>query len=105
MDSTRAGKRLPDALSKTVPIWCAVVNRALRLRQRGLATPHPVIPADADDETDAKPQDSWDDDKDDDDAAANLYTPPGAVSPQEHVQIAARLDSWATGLAVREREL
>ncbi|KAI0250087.1 initiator tRNA phosphoribosyl transferase-domain-containing protein [Lactifluus subvellereus] len=83
VDSTRAGKRLPDALSKTAPIWCAVVNRALRLRQRGLAAPHAVIPAGADD----------------DDDAANLHTPPGAVSPQEHVQIAARLDGWAAGLA------
>jgi hypothetical protein len=28
VDSTRRGKRMPDALSKTVPIWCAVLNRA-----------------------------------------------------------------------------
>lgn len=28
IDSTRQGKSLPDALSKTVPIWCCVVNRA-----------------------------------------------------------------------------
>ena len=33
VDSTRAGKRLPDALSKTVPIWCAVINRATRMRR------------------------------------------------------------------------
>ncbi|CAN6606756.1 tRNA A64-2'-O-ribosylphosphate transferase [Trichomonascus vanleenenianus] len=26
VDSTRRGKRMPDALSKTVPIWCAVLN-------------------------------------------------------------------------------
>ena len=32
VDSTRAGKRLPDALSKTVPIWGAVVNRDTHLR-------------------------------------------------------------------------
>ena len=30
VDSTRRGKRIPDALSKTVPIWCAVINRAVR---------------------------------------------------------------------------
>ncbi|THG99141.1 hypothetical protein EW026_g3137 [Hermanssonia centrifuga] len=30
VDSTRAGKRIPDALSKTVPIWCAVINRAIK---------------------------------------------------------------------------
>jgi tRNA A64-2'-O-ribosylphosphate transferase len=29
VDSTRRGKRMPDALSKTVPIWCAVLNKAL----------------------------------------------------------------------------
>ncbi|CCE64537.1 hypothetical protein TPHA_0I00300 [Tetrapisispora phaffii CBS 4417] len=26
IDSTRRGKKIPDALSKTVPIWCAVLN-------------------------------------------------------------------------------
>jgi hypothetical protein len=31
VDSTRRGKRIPDALSKTVPIWCAVINRAVRV--------------------------------------------------------------------------
>ncbi|KIW71335.1 hypothetical protein PV04_03516 [Phialophora macrospora] len=29
VDSTRRGKNLPDAFGKTVPIWVAVVNRAL----------------------------------------------------------------------------
>ncbi|KAK2004473.1 initiator tRNA phosphoribosyl transferase [Colletotrichum falcatum] len=29
VDSTRRGKRMPDALSKTVPVWCAVLNMAL----------------------------------------------------------------------------
>ena len=29
VDSTRRGKSMPDALSKTVPIWCCVVNRAV----------------------------------------------------------------------------
>ncbi|OAX79121.1 hypothetical protein ACJ72_06560 [Emergomyces africanus] len=29
VDSTRRGKSMPDALSKTVPIWVAVMNRAL----------------------------------------------------------------------------
>jgi tRNA A64-2'-O-ribosylphosphate transferase len=28
-DSTRSGKRFPDALSKTVPVWCCVINRAI----------------------------------------------------------------------------
>jgi tRNA A64-2'-O-ribosylphosphate transferase len=71
VDSTRAGKRLPDALSKTVPIWCAVINRATCLRGS-------VEVEDLD-----------------------LCTSPGAVSPHEHAQIATRLDSWAATLAVR----
>ncbi|OHE96365.1 initiator tRNA phosphoribosyl transferase [Colletotrichum orchidophilum] len=29
VDSTRRGKRMPDALSKTIPIWCTVFNMAL----------------------------------------------------------------------------
>ena len=29
VDSTRRGKSMPDALSKTVPIWCCVMNRAI----------------------------------------------------------------------------
>ncbi|KAI0420296.1 initiator tRNA phosphoribosyl transferase [Xylaria grammica] len=29
VDSTRRGKPMPDALSKTVPIWCCVLNRVL----------------------------------------------------------------------------
>lgn len=30
VDSTRRGKSMPDALSKTIPIWCAVINEAAR---------------------------------------------------------------------------
>ena len=30
MDSTRKGKRIPDALSKTIPIWCATINNAVQ---------------------------------------------------------------------------
>ncbi|KAF4976044.1 hypothetical protein FZEAL_7222 [Fusarium zealandicum] len=29
VDSTRRGKRMPDALSSTIPIWCTVLNLAL----------------------------------------------------------------------------
>lgn len=29
VDSTRRGKRMPDALSKTIPIWCTVLSLAL----------------------------------------------------------------------------
>ncbi|KAH7883244.1 tRNA A64-2'-O-ribosylphosphate transferase, partial [Phlebopus sp. FC_14] len=72
VDSTRAGKRMPDALSKTVPIWCSVVNRALLKRSAQGAF------------------DNWD---------VTLYTPPGVVSAQEQDMIERKLDAWASDLA------
>ena len=30
VDSTRRGKRFPDSMSKTIPIWTCVLNRAIR---------------------------------------------------------------------------
>lgn len=38
VDSTRKGKRFPDSMSKTIPIWTCVMNRAIlnyRNRMRG----------------------------------------------------------------------
>ncbi|KAL8839468.1 MAG: hypothetical protein Q9176_004464 [Flavoplaca citrina] len=46
VDSTRRGKSMPDALSKTVPIWCAVMNRLLfddDGHDDGLNTPMTVV--------------------------------------------------------------
>ncbi|KAF5383472.1 hypothetical protein D9757_006163 [Collybiopsis confluens] len=73
VDSTRSGKRIPDALSKTVPIWCSVINRAVLLRYTN------------------KSREDWD---------VALYTPPGVVSAQEHSQILPLLDGWAKSLHV-----
>ncbi|KAH7925292.1 initiator tRNA phosphoribosyl transferase, partial [Leucogyrophana mollusca] len=73
VDSTRAGKRMPDALSKTVPIWCAVINRAILKMSSA-----PDLLAE-----------SWN---------RKLYTPPGVVSAQEHDQIESKLDAWADAL-------
>ncbi|KAG6381976.1 initiator tRNA phosphoribosyl transferase [Boletus reticuloceps] len=78
VDSTRAGKRIPDALSKTVPIWCTVVNRAILNRAPEI---HPL---------------SWD---------TALYTSPGSVSPQEHSHIEGKLDGWAARLATSSYSL
>ncbi|KAF2262086.1 hypothetical protein CC78DRAFT_618879 [Lojkania enalia] len=39
VDSTRRGKSMPDALSKTIPIWCCVVNRAVFGERYELYTP------------------------------------------------------------------
>ena len=46
VDSTRRGKSTPDALSKTVPIWVAIMNRALfpeMVSLHGLTTPEDVV--------------------------------------------------------------
>ncbi|KAK4991711.1 tRNA A64-2'-O-ribosylphosphate transferase [Elasticomyces elasticus] len=48
VDSTRRGKSMPDALSKTVPIWCTVINRALfpeDVAAHNLVTPPSVVSA------------------------------------------------------------
>ena len=73
VDSTRAGKRIPDALSKTIPIWCTVVNKAIAKR-----FPLEILP-------------EWE---------TNLFTPPASVSRQEHHQIEERIDEWVKGLVV-----
>ncbi|KAL9103678.1 MAG: hypothetical protein Q9163_001304 [Psora crenata] len=46
VDSTRRGKSMPDALSKTIPIWCCVINRLLfesEAQAYELRTPKEVI--------------------------------------------------------------
>ncbi len=72
VDSTRAGKKIPDALSKTVPIWCCVMNRALQQKY-------------------SLDVSNWD---------STLYTPPKSVSKQENTQIEAILDAWVASLLV-----
>lgn len=44
VDSTRRGKRFPDALSKTVPIWCTVLNTASHRRFGTPTVPELVVP-------------------------------------------------------------
>ncbi len=78
---------MPDALSKTVPIWCTVINLALALRRDN----------DEDDNDDndngtKKEDDRWD---------TNLYLPPNIVSPSEKAQITALIPAWAAALEVR----
>ena len=62
---------MPDALSKTIPIWCAVINRAVAKRRGG--------------------DERWD---------QALYVPPNVVSGTEKSQIEARIDGWAEALLV-----
>lgn len=66
---------MPDALSKTVPIWCTVINLALRMRQEDVGQ---VVGG-------------WDN---------NLYLPPNIVSPSEKAQIQALIPTWAAALDV-----
>lgn len=69
VDSTRKGKRIPDALSKTIPIWCCTVNRAVA-KYAGYDS-------------------DWD---------LELHTLPSAVSRSEHAQIEARLNGFVDKL-------
>src|SRR5713226_8671247 len=66
--------------------WCAVVNRAISLPVRGFVDIEVLSPSSSDVAAA--------------DTDLDLHTPPGSVSPHEHSQIAARLDSWAAALAV-----
>ncbi|KAF8526005.1 initiator tRNA phosphoribosyl transferase [Hysterangium stoloniferum] len=81
VDSTRHGKRFPDALSKTIPIWCAVINMAT-----AKASSQSPLSMDYKDNH-------------------RLYTPPGSVSRSEHTQIEARLHEWSDQLITSEFSL
>ncbi|KAJ9478194.1 tRNA A64-2'-O-ribosylphosphate transferase [Pseudozyma hubeiensis] len=67
VDSTRRGKSIPDALSKTIPIWCAVLNEASKRRYGG--------PRECEE-------------------GFTLETPKWIIPPTEHDQIAARIDGF-----------
>jgi tRNA A64-2'-O-ribosylphosphate transferase len=69
VDSTRRGKQMPDALSKTVPIWCSVLNRVLFPESAGADTGYHM-----------------------------LYTPPNVVSRSEHSQAEARIPEHVAAL-------
>lgn len=75
VDSTRRGKRFPDALSKTIPIWCSVINRALALE-------HNLPPS----------------------FERDLHTSDSVVSRSEHSQIEHKLDGLVQKLSVRAAE-
>ena len=75
VDSTRRGKSMPDALSKTVPFWCCVINRALfGAERRG-------------------------------EEALNLFTPPNAVSESENAQMERRINGFVQKFLVCQSKL
>lgn len=73
VDSTRRGKSMPDALSKTIPIWCAVLNAAS-------ASKH------------ASPS------KDAHNDEMRLRVPVQTVSPSEKARIEAHIQDWTEDL-------
>ncbi|CEH12475.1 Initiator tRNA phosphoribosyl-transferase [Ceraceosorus bombacis] len=89
VDSTRRGKILPDALSKTLPIWCAVLNEA-SFRRHGVPrkeTQPQTVSHHSEEQRAAERH-----------PLASLRTYLSAVSPQEHADIECRLHDWAEKL-------
>ncbi|XP_078431909.1 initiator tRNA phosphoribosyl transferase family protein [Wolffia australiana] len=85
VDSTRKGKRFPDSMSKTIPIWACVLNRAIANRLR---TKNPKnIPTEKH-STAEDPGCSWD---------TSLHLPLW-VSGVERAAIEARLEGWTRQL-------
>ncbi|KAH7033164.1 initiator tRNA phosphoribosyl transferase-domain-containing protein [Microdochium trichocladiopsis] len=87
VDSTRRGKRMPDALSKTVPMWCCVVNcvllpEGMPAREEGGGGRRGER-KDVEDERAGGGGGGG--------CPHKLYTPPNAVSESEHAQMEARV--------------
>ncbi|KAJ3184084.1 hypothetical protein HDU85_001935 [Gaertneriomyces sp. JEL0708] len=77
VDSTRNGKRMPDALSKTIPIWCCVINNAVAALRAEQAR---------DSEADSI---AWD---------ATFHSLPTLVSRNEHEQIVEKIPTFVEKL-------
>ncbi|KAK9720284.1 tRNA A64-2'-O-ribosylphosphate transferase, variant 2 [Basidiobolus ranarum] len=82
VDSTRRGKRVPDSLSKTVPIWCCAINNAIyQWRQQqiinGTLTKEEL------------PQ-NWD---------LEFHSLPSVISASEHSQISDRMADFVQKLS------
>ncbi|VVB02911.1 unnamed protein product [Arabis nemorensis] len=86
IDSTRKGKRFPDSMSKTIPIWSCVLNRSVYNYLKKLCN----IDAGCDHDGDNIRQllDKWD---------CSLHLPLW-VSNTEKASIKARLDEWTRQL-------
>ena len=84
---------MPDALSKTVPIWCCVLNRTivrLRERERKQSTEQEGTQVGTSHlNSDTLSGDGWD---------TELHLPPYLISPSERDQIEQRIDGWVDDL-------
>lgn len=81
-------QRLPDALSKTIPAWCATINRALVLRD---GIPRQCDSSATTTENEAE-ESGW---------SPRIFVPSRTVSDSERTKMEARLDGWARKLLVR----
>ncbi|SCV68467.1 BQ2448_588 [Microbotryum intermedium] len=86
VDSTRRGKRFPDALSKTIPTWCAVLNAARCI----------LLPPNSKNSTASIKE--WERD-------GALWTLSSTISRSEHSQIEARIQEWAQELTSSSYDL
>ncbi|KAI8925018.1 tRNA A64-2'-O-ribosylphosphate transferase [Entophlyctis helioformis] len=90
VDITRKGKRFPDAMAKTIPLWCAVINRAIAKHQLGkdpADAQHTASGAASADRLEGH-QAKWD---------LRLHCPL-SVSESEHSQMSALVDGFADKL-------
>jgi hypothetical protein len=82
VDATRRGRKLPDSFAKTVPIWCACINRAIAANRRDhIGSPERGGGGEGG-------GDGW---------CSELRTPP-CVDTGERAEIEARLDAFVSVL-------
>nr|AKM76542.1 initiator tRNA phosphoribosyl transferase family protein [Monsonia emarginata] len=93
VDSTRKGKRFPDSMSKTIPIWTCVFNRAIANHRRRMQNHHELMegePNMSDEHAENSRQNSHDWD-------SSLHLPLW-VSETEKASIQDRLEEWTKEL-------
>ncbi|XP_031091271.1 tRNA A64-2'-O-ribosylphosphate transferase isoform X1 [Ipomoea triloba] len=97
VDSTRKGKRFPDSMSKTIPIWTCVLNRAIANYRRKLIGVN--TPKDQESNiNDHVPNNHTEDVKEDASSWDCSLHLPIWVSDTEKTLIEERLDGWTKDL-------
>ncbi|KAG9307815.1 hypothetical protein G9A89_023380 [Geosiphon pyriformis] len=91
VDSTRRGKRISDALSKTIPIWCSTINQAIDnfRHQNSLSPISEKLQSEGISIDESSDEIPWD---------IEFHSPPSTVSKSEHDQIAAMIPRFAEKL-------
>ncbi|KAL1825448.1 hypothetical protein ACET3Z_012226 [Daucus carota] len=90
VDSTRKGKRFPDSMSKTIPIWACVMNRAISNHKNRMRGSVSVVERTTNNHKENTEQDllSWD---------CSLHLPLW-VPPAERMAIENHLEEWTKQL-------